>query len=65
MLVTVIGKKRLNRIILPNEVTGNYTVTDQNSGKKIVNIEGNNGNWEIKSSYYCKVVNKKKYKYNR
>ena len=59
MIVTVIGKKRINRLILPpNEITGNYTLIDQGSGKRLLNIEGNDGKWEIKSNYHCKVVNK-------
>ena len=59
MIVTVIGKKRINRLILPpNEITGNYTLIDQGSGKRLLNIEGNDGKWEIKSNYHSKVVNK-------
>ena len=61
MLVTLIGKKSLNRIVLPEFPRGNYWLCDEStvSRNKLINIESINGKWQIKSSLYAKIIDKK------
>ena len=50
MLVTLIGKDNLYKIRLPNKKTGDYWITDNESGKKLINIIGKNNEWQIYSN---------------
>ena len=61
MLVTLIGKKTIYKIKLPQFAIGNYWITDQNEDKekKLVNIEGKDGQWQIVSNNHAKIVNPK------
>ena len=61
MLVTLIGKKNIHKIILPSNPIGNYWITDKTSGveKKLVNIEGKEGNWQIITNKNVKAINPK------
>ncbi len=58
MLVTLIGKEAVHKIILPQITEGSYWITDKNSEteKKLVNIEGKNGKWQITSNRHVKVI---------
>lgn len=62
MLVTLIGRNSmLYKIALPKTPVGNYWLSD-NSGeeeKKLINIEGFNGNWQISSNNFVRIVNPK------
>lgn len=59
MQVTLIGKNSMHKIILPQTVVGNYWISDKNgeNEKKLVNIEGKDGKWQIVSNNYVKVIN--------
>lgn len=59
MLVTLIGKKSMNKIFLPQTAIGNYWITDKtgNQGRKLVNIEGITDNWRIVSNNNAKIIN--------
>ena len=61
LLVTLIGNKAIHKLKLPQVVTGNYWLTDKSSEneKKLINIEGKNGNWQIISNNYVQVINPK------
>ncbi len=64
MLVTLIGSKSINRIILPKVVIGNYWITEieDNEEKKLVNIESQDGKWKITSNSYARVIDPKSLK---
>ena len=55
MLVTLIGKDNLYKIRLPNKKTGDYWITDNESGKKLINIIGKNNEWQIYSNEQAKI----------
>lgn len=59
MLVTLIGKNLIYKIALPQTPIGNYWITDKNreDEKKLINIEGKNGKWQITSNNYAKIIN--------
>ena len=59
MLVTLIGKNKIHKIVLPKNPIGNYWIKEREneSEKKLVNIEGKAGNWQI-------VTDKKVYTIN-
>ena len=61
MLVTLIGKKSIHKIVLPQTTVGNYWITDktEEKEKKLVNIEGKAGKWQVVSNNYVKVINSK------
>lgn len=58
MIVTLIGKNVLYKTKLPKVAIGNYWITDEND-KKILNIEGNEGNWKIVSNNNVKIIKPK------
>ncbi len=59
MLVTLIGKNSLYKVVLPKIPIGNYWITDNTLGKekKLVNVEGKDGHWQIKTDANVKVIN--------
>lgn len=61
LLVSLIGNKSINKIILPKVVIGNYWITDieDNEEKKLVNIESQDNKWQIKSSSYARIIDPK------
>ena len=64
MLVSLIGGKTINRIILPKVVIGNYWLTgiEDNEEKKLVNIESQNDKWQISSNGYARIIDPKSLK---
>ena len=56
MIVTLIGKDTIYKTRLPKTAMGNYWLTGDN-GKKLINIEAENGTWTINSSTHVKVLN--------
>lgn len=56
MLVTLFGKKSINKTILPMTPQGSYWITDANN-KKMINIEENCGNWQITSNSLFQIIN--------
>lgn len=59
MLLTLIGKNSVNKLNLPQEVMGNYWLYDKSSGRKMINIENVDNNWQIQSNHQCKIINNK------
>ena len=51
----------MHKLILPQTVIGNYWISDRTGKieKKLVNIEGLNGNWIIVSNNYAKIIDLK------
>ena len=58
ILITLIGKNKINKLILPENPIGNYWVTDKNGEKekKLVNIEGKEGKWQVVGNNYVDVI---------
>lgn len=56
MLVTLVGKNSIYKIVLPQLTVGNYWITND-KGKKLVNIEGKDGNWQITSNNNFQILN--------
>ena len=61
MLVTLIGKNSVYKIKLPQTPIGNYWISDKDSKieKKLINIEGRDGNWQILTNNKVKAINPK------
>lgn len=57
MLVSLIGKDKIYKLVLPSNVRGSYWITDKegNEEVKLVNIEAVDGKWHIKSNSYAFV----------
>ena len=65
MLVTLIRKNNINKIILPQIVFGNYWINDKiNVDKKLINIEGKDGFWQITSNNNIKIIDANTVKIN-
>jgi DNA segregation ATPase FtsK/SpoIIIE, S-DNA-T family len=58
MIVTLINKESIHTITLPEKIRGQYWIYDPNSklSKKLIGIEGINGEWILKSNKYVKVI---------
>jgi DNA segregation ATPase FtsK/SpoIIIE, S-DNA-T family len=58
MIVTLINKENINSITLPEKIQGQYWIYDThpNTSKKMVGIEGANGEWILKSNKDAKIV---------
>ena len=59
MLVTLIGKKSIYKITLPQFAVGNYWISDKSNEKekKLVNIEARDGKWQVVSNNHAKIIN--------
>ncbi len=64
MLVTLIGKNVKYKTILPQNITGNYWISDTEgeNEKKLVNIQAQNGQWQIVSTNFARIINNKNIK---
>ena len=58
MLVTLIGKDCVHKIVLPKEPLGSYWISDKSgeNERKLINIEEDNGKWQIVSNNYLKII---------
>jgi len=65
--VTLIGKKELYRINLPNMPIGNYWLSDKKGKeeKKLISIEGIDGKWQILSNNHVRIINPKALQINQ
>lgn len=53
MLISLIKKNKIRNLILPNNIYGNYWVTDyisNNQEQNLINIEAFEGNWKLNSN---------------
>lgn len=59
MRIFLIGYQVLNKFNLPTEVRGDYWISYYNNGyeKKIINVYGENQNWQIESNEEIKIIN--------
>ena len=66
MLLTLIGKKTINKMVLPQEIAGSYWLynKDYDESRKLVYIESFNNNWQIQSTNYFKIINTKNIRIN-
>lgn len=60
MIVTVISKNHINSVSLPEKIKGQYWLyeTTQNKDERLVNIEGLNDEWIMKSTRHVKILDK-------
>ena len=58
MIVTTISKSYINSITLPEKIKGQFGVYElSDSGEeRLVNIEGSNNEWVMKSTRFVKIV---------
>ena len=59
MRIALIGNDKLLKLILPEIPLGSYWITD-NTGeteKKLLNVEGKDGKWQISSNKQVKIIN--------
>lgn len=58
MIVTLLNKESITSITLPEKIRGQYWITDPKAGtqKKLISIEGINGEWILKSNKDVKVL---------
>ena len=57
MLLTLIGKGTMNKLLLPKIAIGNYWLSDKE--KKLINIEGRDGNWRLIINSFIDVIDLK------
>ncbi len=59
MLLTLIGKRGIYKLVLPQVAIGNYWISDKTNEveKKLINIEGKNGKWQITTNRQQKIIN--------
>lgn len=67
LVVTLIGKNSIHKVALREVAIGDYWLSDKSSEveRKLINIEGRNGNWQIVSNNYVKIINPKWVKANK
>ena len=58
MIVTLIGKNRLYKLVLPKNIVGSYWLTDGEGekGRKLINIEGIDGKWQITNNNSIEIL---------
>ena len=60
VIVRLIKKRKLYNFVLPNEISGNYWITDNDylgNVRNLINVEEDNGRWKIKSDFETKIMN--------
>lgn len=59
MIVRLIKKTKIYNFTLPNEVSGNYWITDNDyfgNVRNLINVEECDGQWKIKSDFETKIM---------
>ena len=56
MKVRLFNANKIFKLDLPETVMGNFWITNDSTGEKLVNIVGQNGRWVINSSYVSDVI---------
>ena len=62
MIVYLLGKNKINKLILPKYPVGNYWVSDKENN--LVNIEGNGVEWQVVSNKHLRIVNSENVTYD-
>lgn len=59
MRIALIGKDKFLKLMLPEMPIGSYWLTDitDETEKKLINVEGRNGKWQISSNKQVKIIN--------
>ena len=63
MIVRLIKKKKIYNFSLPNKISGNYWITDNDylgNTRNLINVEEYNGEWKIKSDFETKIMSGEK-----
>ena len=59
MIVRLIKKNKIYDFSLPNKVSGNYWIEDNDrygNTRNLINVEADNGLWKIKSDFETKIL---------
>ena len=58
MIAFLIGKNRINKLVLPKNAVGNYWITERSNDKeiKLINIKGDGKNWQVVSNPFAKIL---------
>lgn len=59
MIVRLIKKTKIYNFTLPNEISGNYWITDNDylgNTRNLINVEEYEGQWKIKSDFETKIM---------
>ena len=61
MRIALIGKDKFLKLVLPEVPRGSYWINDntEETEKKLVNVEGKNGKWQISTNKLVKIINPK------
>jgi len=59
LLLTLIGKEKMHKLRLPQLKFGSYWLTDKSNEKKLINIEGIDGKWQIISNSRAQIIDLK------
>ena len=63
MIVRLIKKTKIYNFSLPNKISGNYWITDNDylgNTRNLINVEEYNGEWKIKSDFETKIMSGEK-----
>ena len=65
MIAFLIGKNKINKLILPKITVGNYWITEKTNDKeiKLINIAGNGEGWQIMSNQFAKILSPESIKF--
>lgn len=59
MIVRLIKKTKIYNFTLPNKISGNYWITDNDylgNTRNLINVEESDGKWKIKSDFETKIM---------
>ena len=59
VIVRLIKKTKIYNFTLPNKISGNYWITDNDylgNTRNLINVEESNGFWKIKSDFETKII---------
>ena len=59
MIVRLIKKRKIYNFTLPNKISGNYWITDNDylgNVRNLINVEADNDRWKIKSDFETKIM---------
>ena len=61
MRIALIGKDKFLKLILPEIPLGSYWINDntEETERKLINVEGKNGKWQISTNRLVKIINPK------
>ena len=65
MITFLIGKNKLNKLVLPKNAVGNYWITEKNNDKeiKLINISGDGERWQVMSNQFARILSPESIKF--